>query len=482
MRTPRLILHSFFNLAGLGLPLVVAVFTIPLLIQELGETRFGLLTLIWAVTSYFGLFDLGLGRALTHQLSVAYSKNEQDRAGPLIATALTLLAAMGVCAALAMLALTQWGIDQIQAVNDQKEIRNAIFAMAWAMPAVVTTSGLRGILEAQHAFGIINILRIPMGVYTFLGPMLVVLYGTPRLDLVAVALSTGRILACLIHGWFVWRNLSEERCALRFDRHVVAPLCKTGGWMSLSSIISPLMNYLDRFVIGLAISATAVTYYVTPQEIVMKLLIIPGAITAVLFPIFTNQTTNKNQKSKLLFQSVNFFLFLSLLPIVSFLFLFSAEIMSLWISEEFSKQSSQILQIFCIGILINSIAHTPFTLLQSSGASRITAIICLTELPLFTGLAWLLANSHGITGVASAWLLRVIVDTLILFLATHRIFNWPLKSAIGVRFYLCSSLAAVLIFSASFDSLTFRASTFIIIIVASIFALLREYRARHKLM
>ena len=61
----KLLRHTAFNLIGLGAPLLVAVGTIPVLIHALGPARFGLLTLIWAVVSYFGLFDLGLGRALT---------------------------------------------------------------------------------------------------------------------------------------------------------------------------------------------------------------------------------------------------------------------------------------------------------------------------------------------------------------------------------------------------------------------------------
>src|SRR6266851_6804804 len=71
--------HTFMNLAGLGLPLVAAIFTIPSLIRKLGDERFGLLTLVWAIVGYFGLFDFGLGRALTQQFSVLIARDEQDR-------------------------------------------------------------------------------------------------------------------------------------------------------------------------------------------------------------------------------------------------------------------------------------------------------------------------------------------------------------------------------------------------------------------
>src|SRR5713101_8834257 len=86
------------NLAGLGLPLVAAIFTIPVLIRNLGDERFGLLTLIWAIVGYFGLFDFGLGRALTQQLSVLIARKERDRIGGLVTTSLAVMAGLGLMA------------------------------------------------------------------------------------------------------------------------------------------------------------------------------------------------------------------------------------------------------------------------------------------------------------------------------------------------------------------------------------------------
>ena len=63
--------NALLNLAGLGLPMLVALACIPPLVMLLGTPRFGLLTLLWAVVSTLGVFDLGVGRALTQQLSAA---------------------------------------------------------------------------------------------------------------------------------------------------------------------------------------------------------------------------------------------------------------------------------------------------------------------------------------------------------------------------------------------------------------------------
>ena len=64
--------NTFINLAGQGLPLLVGLFTIPLIIKGLGVERFGILTLAWMVIGYFSFFDLGLGRALTQIIASSF--------------------------------------------------------------------------------------------------------------------------------------------------------------------------------------------------------------------------------------------------------------------------------------------------------------------------------------------------------------------------------------------------------------------------
>lgn len=420
----RLVRHSIYNLLGLGLPLVVAVFCIPILIQELGEARFGLLTLIWAVVSYFGLFDLGLGRALTQQLAVALVGDDHKGVGPLVATASTLMAGLGILAGLLMALLAPWGVRLIQSVPDQQEAVNAVLLMALAMPAIVLTSGFRGVLEARHAFGIINAIRFPMGLFTFLGPVVVVLYGSTRLDVVTGVLAAGRIIACLVHAWYAWRTLPSVHGTLSLRKTLLRPLCVSGGWLTLSNIISPFMGYVDRFIIGGVVSAAAVAYYTTPQEMILRLWIIPGALTAVLFPTFAAKILeNDGQVQSMFIKSVTW-LFMIVFPITLFIAVFAPELLTIWVGEKFAQESAVILRVFAFGILINCLAHIPFTLIQSAGKPRVTALIHCFEFPLFIVMVWWMTSEFGLLGAAIAWLTRMVVDTVLVFGACIRMQGW----------------------------------------------------------
>ena len=430
----KLIRHTIFNLIGLGVPLLVAVGSIPVLVQELGPSRFGLLTLIWAVVSYFGLFDLGLGRALTQQLAVVFENNEHKKVGPLVGTATVLMAMLGVVAGVLMAVAASWGVGLIHDVPDRRETVNAVYAMALAMPFIVLTSGFRGILEARHAFGVANLIRLPMGLFTFLGPLVVVLYGGgPRLDYIAGVLVVGRVIACVVHAYYAWRVLPRERSALIWQADLLKPLCISGGWLTVSNIISPFMGYVDRFVIGAIVSASAVAYYATPQELVTKLWIVPGALTAVLFPAFAAQMARRDEQTWALFKKAVHWLFVALLPVTVALTLFAHELLASWINPGFADQSAVLLQVFAIGILINCLAHVPFTLIQSAGAARLTALAHLIELPFFLAVLWLLTSTLGTLGAAIAWLLRMVLDTLLMFALCSPLLGRTAKSLLNLK-------------------------------------------------
>lgn len=411
----RLVRHSLYNLLGLGLPLIVAIFCIPVLIRELGEARFGLLTLIWAVVSYFGLFDLGLGRALTQQLAVVLAEKDHDRVGPLVMTAIALMAALGLIAGSLMMVFASWGVDLIKSVPDREEAINAVLLMALAMPAIVLTSGFRGILEARHAFGVINLIRLPMGLFTFLGPVLVVFYGRPSLEWIATVLVVGRLIACAVHAWYAWCYMPPYHGKLVVHSDLLKPLCVSGGWLTVSNVISPLMSYADRFVVGILVSSTAVAYYATPQEMVSKLGIIPGALTAALFPRFSAHFAKPQSDFKsIYYRSVFTLAVILFFPVITLSF-WAKDILSVWISPDFASESASLLVVLSWGMFVACLATVPFTVIQSAGNARLTALFHVFQFPVFMGMLYGFISSYGVIGAAFAWTFRNSIDAALLF-------------------------------------------------------------------
>lgn len=407
---------------GLGLPLVVAVVAIPVLISGLGDEQFGILTLMWAIVGYFGLFDLGLGRAVTQQVAASVAMDDSPRVTGIVGTASLLMLCLGLVGGVVLFATAPALTQQLLQSGDPDEVTRAFFWMALAMPAIVLTSGYRGMLEAMGRFGLVNAIRFPMGVFTFGGPLVVVWMGYPRLDVIAAVLCAGRIVACVVHGYYALRSVPGLAGVGQIDRGLLRPLLSMGGWLSISNIVSPLMSYIDRFVLGFVATAAAVAYYATPQELILRLGIIPGAVTAVLFPLFAaRHAGGERNRSGGDVRRYSLLMLLMMLPLTLILLVAAEPLLAWWITPEFAEKSASILQVMSVAALASGLAQVPYTMLQGRGRADVTAKLHLIEFPLYIALLWLLVLIFGAVGAAWAWLIRIAGDMCALYYLNARL-------------------------------------------------------------
>lgn len=419
----RLATNTFWNLLGTGLPLLAGIVTIPFLIRGLGIDRFGILTLAWVVIGYLGLLDLGVGRALTKLIAEKLGAGDTASIPVLTWSALTLMAVLGVISGVLLAIATPWLGHNLLEIPPalQQETLKAFYLLAISIPIVMITSGLRGVLEAYQRFGWVNALRIPMGLFTFIGP-LVVLPFSNSLPVIVAVLVAGRVVALMGHVLMCVSVVPELKHRSQFQFVLIQHLLSFGGWMTVSNIISPLMVYFDRFLIAAIISVAAVAYYVTPYEVVTRLLIISGSITGVLFPAFAAILVEDNYRVARLFERGVKFVCLTMFPTALLIITFAMEALDLWVGPDIAQNSTLVLQWLVIGVFVNSFAQIPFALVQGRGRPDLTAKLHLLELPFYLLLLLWLINLYGITGAAIAWTVRAIVDTVFLFLlAAHLI-------------------------------------------------------------
>lgn len=436
--------NTLWNLFGSGAPMLVAVFCIPVLIRGLGKERFGVLTLAWALIGYASLFDLGLGRALTQLVARKLGAGEEQEIPSVVWTSLLLMLLLGIAGAAAVFAMSPWlalrGLKIPDALDG--EAVQAFRLLGISLPFVITTAGLRGLLEAHQRFAMINALRIPMGVFSFAGPLLALPFSKSLVPVVAV-LVAGRIIGWGAHLLLCMRVAPELRRSIAWERAAVGPLLRFGGWMTVTNIVGPLMVTLDRFLIGSLVSMTAVAYYATPYEVITKLWVIPGALVGVMFPAFSTGFALDRERTAVLFARSVKSLFLVLFPIMLCTVALAQDGLQLWLGPEFAIHTFRVLQWLAVGVFINSLALVPFALVQGLGRPDLTATLHLIELPLYLGLLWWLITTRGIEGAAIAWTARVAVDALFLFGLAKRFL--PGKSPLRLRTALLSAIALLIL-------------------------------------
>lgn len=411
--------NVFLNIVGQGLPILIAFFSIPVLIRQLGTEKFGVLALAWVLAGYFNLFDLGLGRAIV-RIVVQKIPSPTTELFQAVWSSFVIATTLGICGGATLFFSAEWLAVHFFAVDDElhAQVLLSLQVMGVAIPFVVSSTIFRGILEAFQKFAWINYVQVPIGSLTYLLPLIVSLF-TQDLPWIIATLVLLRLNLWVAFLHLCYRLLHNYPRQYWVQLVTLKELLSFGFWITTSNLIQPFLSYLDRFLIGSLVSVVAVAYYTAPMEVVLKLWVLPGAVISVIYPAFAALQANSAQLKSLFDRSTKF-LIIVLAPICITLSVMAEDILRVWISAEYAESSGVLLRILSLGIFMNCLGFVPAAFLQAIGRPSIPAKLHVFEFPAYALTLFLSLKLFGLPGAAAAWFLRVTVDAICLQLISAK--------------------------------------------------------------
>lgn len=403
------------NFFGAVLPLAVTLVTVPIYLRLIGDVRFGVLAIVWLFLSYFGLFDMGLGRATSRFMATLHNAQHAERES-LFWTVLAVNVGFGLTGAAILWASGRFLLQHFFHVpqNMQSEVFGALPWIAVAVPVATGVSVLAGALEGREQFFLVNSLQIFGAAIFQLVPLVVAWWRGPNLQLLIASAVLARLgasipmlVACVNHV-----PLKGEG---KFQRHWLADLFSFSGWVSISGLLNPILTSLDRMLVGALQGAQALTYYTVSFNFAIKLTIIPTSLTRALFPRFSMLGEND---AKELGKRATLSLATVMTPIVVIAIVLLRPFFNLWLGPRLAGLSAPVGEIFLIGFWVNSLALVPHCLLQARNRPNVVAKFHALELLPFVGILWLALRYGGIETAAWIWTLRSAIDTALLFWAS----------------------------------------------------------------
>jgi len=384
---------------------------VPAYLDVVGIERYGILTVCWVLLGYLGFLDLGLAPAVAQKIASARDE-EAGSAEAVFWTATWVSLAAGLFSALLFYAgaAAYLAFGGLVSAFDA-EIRDAIPLLGAILPVVMLSSVGAGALHGRQRFLALNLIQVTSSTLMSVLPLVVAYFWLPTLSGLIIGALASRIVGLVLQYWNCLGALPLSGVQTP-KRELIGSLLKFGGWVTISTAVSPLLVTVDRLAIGAILGAAAVAAYSIPFSLITRMAIVPGAVSSALFPRFASGTPQ--ERGRLMAIAV-FAIAVTMTPLCILSLALVEPFFTLWLGRDLAATSSPVASFLIVGAWTNSIALVPFSMLQGSGRPDTVAKIHLVELLPY----WLVLGGSlylfGLVGAAIAWSLRTSADSLLLY-------------------------------------------------------------------
>ena len=219
---------------------------------------------------------------------------------------------------------------------------------------------------------------------------------------------------CLIQLALCIRIAPELRTAVLPRVHVLLPLIRMGSWMTVSNVRQPDHVQPGSFLIGSMLSVSLAAYYVVPCEVITRLLVVPVAVVAVLFPAFSATFASDPKRAAAMFGGSVKYVFVMFFPLLLVVSIFARE----GLGSGWARRSPPMVSGAAVARGWRAFRwSSPDTAHNGSGRwpRRPGCQAAPIGIALIPCAAYLLIHRHGALGAAMAWTARAAFDAAGLF-------------------------------------------------------------------
>lgn len=446
-------LGAILSYIVIALNMIIGVAYTPILTRSLGQSEYGLYSIVSSVISYLTILDLGFGNAIIIYTAKYISKNKKEKEQKLHGMFFIIYTIIGVVAAIAGIILTL-NVTRIfgKTMTDYEidTARTLMKILTLNLAVTFPLSIFSSIITAYEKFvfsKILNIIRI------ILNPLIMlILLKLGYKSIALVTLVTILNISTLILN-FLYCKI-KLRIKLKFGK-INVPLLKEISAYSFFVFLNSIMNKInwnvDQFILGAVRGTVSAAIYAIGVQLINMYMSFSTAISGVLLPKVTKMQANGATDNEFtsIFIKTGRIQFLILGLIVTGFIIFGKEFIEvIWVGKDYTM-SYYITCILMLALSIPLIQNVGLSILQVKNKYKYRTIM-LFFIAIFNVIISIpLAKFFDGIGSASATAFSLLLGQgLILNLYYHKKLNinmilfWKniLKMAIPVVIVFCISL------------------------------------------
>jgi len=436
---------------SLGINVVVGIFLSPYILHRLGDEAFGLWILIFSVTGYYGLFDLGIRSSIVRYVAKYSATGDDEELNRLVNTAMFSYGGIGLVAMLITLAGTYF-VNAIFRIPPEFVVtaRWLLFMVGASVSLGFPLGVFSGVLEGLQRFYLLNFTNITS---TLLRALLIVLALQRGGGLLSVALITVSfpLLSGLANAIVVFRNTHLHLGIRYVRRSSLRRIASYSGTTFLIIVAGRLRFKTDALVIGTFISAAAVTYFTIGSRLVDYASEVVTSLAQIFVPM-SSQSHAKGDVTALrkIFVGGNRACAFIIFPITAVLTLLGKSVIAAWVGPKYVATSYPVLLVLLYPTTLMLAQSASGRTLWGMAKHRTWAWVVLAEGIANLILSVILVRPYGILGDAIGTAIPL-TCSMIFFLPQHLCHLLGIKirtylyQAFALPLLLCAPLIAALL-------------------------------------
>ncbi|MBR2705303.1 MAG: oligosaccharide flippase family protein [Clostridia bacterium] len=375
----------------------------PFLLSKLGQSEYGLYSLVTQIIGYLTVLDLGFGNAIVVYTAKYKAKGEKEKEARLNGMFIAIFCIIGFIASIIGLIL-YFNVNQLfGATMTADEISKAkimmlilTFNLAITFPFSVFSS----IVTAYERFvfakvrTIIRNLLMPI----IMIPLLMMGYKAVAMVVVVTILN---IYILASNTMYCFRKLHIKIKFGKFDMRLLKEIFAYSFFIFLAVLVDKVNWSVDQFVLGAVAGTIAVSLYAVAAHFNNIYLSFSGAINGLLLPKVSKMVAREesNEEISKLFIKTGRLQFIVMALVITGFVLFGKQFVLLWAGKDYIT-SYYIACILMIPVTIPLIQNVGISILQAKNLHKFRSVLYAVIAVANIGVSIPLAKALG--GVGSA--------------------------------------------------------------------------------
>lgn len=397
--------------------MVIGICYTPILTKNLGQSEYGLYSLVTTIISYLTVLDFGFGNAIIIYTAKYRVKNEKEKQSKLYGMFFIIYMVISIVTFLLGVIITikaDYIFKNSMTSSEINKARILLGILTINLAVTFPLSIFSSIITAYEKFvflKIVNLIRIT------LNPIIMTILLKFGFKSVALVILTTvlNLVTLLLDYIFCKKRLKIKLIFEKFDIKLLKEIFAYSIWIFLNTIMDKINWSLDQFILGTMCGTVVVAIYSVASQLNQMYLNFSTAITGVMLPkISKMQEEGASDKEFTdIFVKTGRIQFIILFLILSGFVLYGREFINImWLGKEYDG-AYIISVILMVPLIIPLIQNIGLNIIQAKNQYKFRVITLLVFAVFNIGISVILAKFYNGIGAAIGTSLSIIFGQII---------------------------------------------------------------------